>query len=77
MAMAGGAGRKRGAAGKESGKQGNLEDEDVLFKLSFVQALEDPQVESTLIKMMCEANKQIADSVSALWEEVRLFKSCF
>ena len=75
MAMAGGAGRKRGAAGKESGKQSNLEDGDVLFKLSFVQALEDPQVESKLIKMMCEANKQIADSVSALREEVRSLKA--
>ena len=75
MAMAGGAGRKRGAVGKESGKQSNLEDEDVLFKLSFVQALEDPQVESKFIKMMCEANKQIADSVSALREEVRSLKA--
>ena len=62
--------KKEGATGKESVKQGNVEDEDVVFKLSFAQTLDVPQVESKLIKIMCEVNKQIADSVSSPYSKL-------
>lgn len=49
-------------------------DEDALFKLGFVQALDDPVIEAKLVKMMKAANKEIADGMAALRQEVKQLK---
>ena len=68
-------GRGKGKGqGKGSVSQGDPEEQDATFKLSFLESLDDPQVEAKLIRLLSAATKNLDENISALREEVRTLR---
>ena len=68
-----GRGKDKGQ-GKGSVSQGDPEEQDATFKLSFLESLDDPQVEAKLIRLLSAATKNLDENISALREEVRTLR---
>lgn len=66
-------GRKgaRNASGRSRTDTDEGDEGDALFKLSFVQALRDPEVSAGLRRLISEATKDLQDTISALRTEVQ------
>ena len=68
-------GRGKGKGqGKGSVSQGDPEEQDAIFKLSFLESLDDPQVEAKLIRLLNAATKNLDENISALRQEVRTLR---
>ena len=64
------------AKARSRNQSGYDEDEqDALFKLSFEEALDDPQIAAKMVGIMRTANKEILDSISSLRQEVKQLKA--
>ena len=68
--------KARKAKARSRNQSGYDEDEqDALFKLSFEEALDDPQIAAKMAAIMRTANKEILDSISSLRQEVKHLKA--
>ena len=68
--------KARKAKARSRNQSGYDEDEqDALFKLSFEEALDDPQIAAKMAGIMRTANKEILDSISSLRQEVKQLKA--
>ena len=68
--------KARKAKARSRNQSGYDEDEqDALFKLSFEEALDDPQIAAKMVERMPTANKEILDSISSLRQEAKHLKA--
>ena len=56
--------------GKGSVSQGDLDEQDVAFKLAFLESLDDPQVEINLTRLLKAATKELTDGFATLQQEI-------
>ena len=68
--------KARKAKARSRNQSGYDEDEqDAQFKLSFEEALDDPQIAAQMAGIIRTANKEILDSISSLRQEVKQLKA--
>ena len=61
--------------GKWSVSQGDLDEQDVAFKLAFLESLDDPQVEVKLTRLLKAATKELTDGFTTLQQEIRTLRN--
>ena len=61
--------------GKGSVSQCDLDEQDVAFKLAFLESLDDPQVEVKLTRLLKAATKELTDGFTTLQQEIRTLRN--
>ena len=55
--------------------QGDLDEQDVAFKLAFLESLNDPQVEIKLTRLLKTATKELTDGFTTLQQDIRTLRN--